>query len=427
MTADIQGRALAMLNRFAQADWPDRLKLRKPVERLIYSGSRASFRAAAQRAGKAGKTPRPVDPDALFDLSLSDEQQMLVEMLEGFANEVLRPLAHAADEQATLPAALLNQVHELGLTHYGVSEAQGGMAAERTTLSNALIAEALGKGDLSLAAALLVPLSAANCIRRWGSPAQQAQWLPAFVSDEPAPLMAIAVNEPTPLFDPQQLATQAKKRGKHYLLSGEKCLVLRGLDAGQLIIAAQAADGPGLFVVAAGAKGLQRRPEPAMGLKAASTARVLLNNVKVPLEARLAGEQFNYQSFLDHAGLAWCALAVGTAQAALDYVIGYCNERLAFGEPISHRQGVAFMVADMAVELDAMRLMVWRACARAEQGLSFQREAYLARLLCSEKAMRIGTDAVQLLGGHGFTKEHPAERWYRDLRALAVMAGGLQL
>ncbi|MDP3815994.1 acyl-CoA dehydrogenase family protein [Pseudomonas sp.] len=427
MTADIQGRALAMLNRFAQADWPDRLKLRKPVERLIYSGSRASFRAAAQRAGQTSQTPRAADPDALFDLTLSDEQQMLVAMLEGFASEVLRPLAHAADEQAALPAALLNQAHELGLTHYGVSEALGGMAAERTTLSNALIAEALGQGDLSLAAALLVPLSAANCIRRWGSPAQQAHWLPAFVGADLAPLMAIAVNEPTPLFDPQQLVTQAKKRGKHYLLSGEKCLVLRGLDAGQLIIAAGAADGPGLFIVAAGAKGLQRSPEPAMGLKAASTARVVLKNVKVPLDARLAGERFDYQSFLDYAGLAWCALAVGTAQAALDYVIGYCNERLAFGEPISHRQGVAFMVADMAVELDAMRLMVWRACARAEQGLSFQREAYLARLLCSDKAMQIGTDAVQLLGGHGFTKEHPAERWYRDLRALAVMAGGLQL
>ncbi len=118
---------------------------------------------------------------------------------------------------------------------------------------------------------------------------------------------------------------------------------------------------------------------------------------------------------------------MGTAQAALDYVVPYCNERVAFGEPISHRQGVAFMVADIAVELDAMRLMVWRACSRAEQGLPFQREAYLARLLCSEKAMKIGTDAVQLLGGHGFTKEHPAERWYRDLRALAIMAGGLQL
>jgi alkylation response protein AidB-like acyl-CoA dehydrogenase len=427
MTSDIQGRALAVLNRVAQADWPDRLELRKPFEKFIFSGSRASFRLAAQRAGKAAKMPRLPDPDSLFDLSLSDEQQMLVAMLGSFAGEVLRPLAHDADEQAALPAALLNQVQELGLSHYGVGEVHGGMAGERTTVSNALIAEALATGDLSLAAALLVPLSAANCIRRWGSLEQQAEWLPRFVGEEAAPLMAIAVNEPRPLFDARQLTTRAKRKGKHYLLSGEKCLVLRGLDASQLIVAAQAEDGPALFIVEAGAQGVQRRPEPAMGLKATSSARLLLKGVKVPREARLAAEQFNYQSFLDHAALAWCALAVGTAQAALDYVVPYCNERLAFGEPISHRQGVAFMVADIAVELDAMRLMVWRACARAEQGLPFQREAYLARLLCAEKAMQIGTDAVQLLGGHGFTKEHPVERWYRDLRSVALMAGGLQL
>lgn len=415
------------MNRVAQADWPDRLKLRKSFEKLIYRGSRASFRLAAQRADKPAKAPRQVDPDALFDLSLTDEQQMLVDMLESFAGEVLRPLAHDADAQAALPAALLNQAQELGLSHYGVGEVHGGMAGERTVLSNALIAEALAKGDLSLAAALLVPLSAANCIRRWGSPEQQAHWLPRFVGEDRAPVMAIAVNEPTPLFDAQRLATRAKRSGKHYRLSGEKCLVLRGLDASQLIVAAQAEDGPGLFIVEAGAKGLQRRSEPAMGLKATSTARVQLNGVKVPLEARLAAQHFSYQGFLDHAALAWCALAVGTAQAALDYVVPYCNERLAFGEPISHRQGVAFMVADIAVEVDAMRLLVWRACARAEQGLPFQREAYLARLLCAEKAMQIATDAVQLLGGHGFTKEHPAERWYRDLRAVALMAGGLHL
>lgn len=427
MTSDIQGRALAVLNRVAQADWPDRLKLRKPFEKLIYSGSRASFRLAAQRAGKAAKTPRLPDPDDLFDLSLSDEQQMLVEMLHSFAGDVLRPLAHEADAQATLPAALLNQAQELGLSHYGVGEVHGGMAGERTTVSNALIAEALATGDLSLAAALLVPLSAANCIRRWGSPEQQAQWLPRFVGEEAPPPMAIAVNEPRPLFDARQLATRAKRKGQHYLLSGEKCLVLRGLDAGQLIVAAQAEDGPGLFIVEAAAKGVQRRLEPAMGLKASGTARLLLKGVKVPREARLAAAHFDYQAFLDYAALAWCALAVGTAQAALDYVVPYCNERLAFGEPISHRQGVAFMVADIAVELDAMRLLLWRACARAEQGLPFQREAYLARLLCAEKAMQIGTDAVQLLGGHGFTQEHPVERWYRDLRAVAIMAGGLHL
>ncbi|WP_141766074.1 acyl-CoA dehydrogenase family protein, partial [Pseudomonas sp. HMSC75E02] len=184
MTTDVQGRALAVLNRVAQADWPDRLKLRKPFEKLLYTGSRTGFRMASQRAAKQLKTPRKVDPDGLFDLSLSDEQQMLVEMLEGFAAEVLRPAAHDADANAGVPAELLNQALELGLAYYGVNEVHGGMAGERTVLTNALIAEALARGDLSLAAALLVPLSAANCIRRWASPQQQAQWLPAFVGED---------------------------------------------------------------------------------------------------------------------------------------------------------------------------------------------------------------------------------------------------
>jgi alkylation response protein AidB-like acyl-CoA dehydrogenase len=164
-----------------------------------------------------------------------------------------------------------------------------------------------------------------------------------------------------------------------------------------------------------------------MGLKACGLARIQLKGVKVSSECRLAGDGFDFLAFLDYSALAFCALAVGTAQAALDYVTRYCNERHAFGEPISHRQGVAFMVADIAIELDAMRVLLWRACARAEAGLPLRREAYLARLLCVDKAMKIGSDAVQLLGGHGFTQEHPVERWYRDLRSLAVLAGGLHL
>ncbi|CAD5107043.1 Acryloyl-CoA reductase (NADH) [Pseudomonas carbonaria] len=428
MPSTVQGRALAVLNRVAQADWPDRLKLRQPLEKLVYAGSRAGFRLAAERGGKQqSATPRLSDPATLFDLSLTDEQQMLVDMLGGFAREVLRPAAEGADARGSVPAELLNQAHELGLSHYGVGEEQGGLAGGRTTLTNALIAEALGQGDLSLAAALLVPLSAANCLRRWGSAEQRARWLPAFVEAEPAPLTAIAVNEPVALFDPLKPATRARRKGKHYLLSGEKCLVLRGLEASRLIVAAQAEDGPALFLVDAAAKGVSRHAEPAMGLRAGGTARIRFKAARVPVEQRLASEDFDYQSFLDYAALAWCGLAVGTGQAALDYVTGYCNERVAFGEPISHRQGVAFMVADIAVELDAMRLMVWRACARAEAGLPFHREAYLARLLCAEKAMKIGSDAVQLLGGHGFTQEHPVERWYRDLRGVAIMAGGLHL
>ncbi|AOE87798.1 butyryl-CoA dehydrogenase [Pseudomonas sp. TCU-HL1] len=425
MSPDAQGRALAVLNRVAQAHWPDRFNLRKAFEKLLYSGTRAGFRLAARRARK---TPRRLaGADDVFDLSLSDEQRMLVEMLAAFALEALRPAAHEADVRGAVPAKLLNQAHALGLAHYGVGESLGGLAGARTILTNALMAESLAKGDLSLAAALLGPLSAANCIRRWASPEQQAAWLPAFVAEQPAPRIALAVSEPTVLFDPLKLSTRAQRKGKHYVLSGEKCLVLDGLEASRLIVAAETDRGPALFMVEAGSRGLQLRQEPAMGLKACGTARIRLKGVKVPVENRLTADDFVYQDFLDLSYLAWCALAVGAAQAALDYVVGYCNERTAFGEPISHRQGVAFIVADIAIELDAMRLMLWRACARVDRGEAFQREAYLARLFCAEKAMKIGTDAVQLLGGHGFTQEHPAERWYRDLRAVALMSGGLHL
>ena len=107
----------------------------------------------------------------------------------------------------------------------------------------------------------------------------------------------------------------------------------------------------------------------------------------------------------------------------LEYVKEYCNDRVAFGEPITNRQSVAFMIADMATELEAMRLMVWRAASRAEQGLEFHRQAYLAKIFCAEQAMKIGTDGVQLLGGHGFCREHPVEMWYRNLRAVALLEG----
>ncbi|MFT4288697.1 acyl-CoA dehydrogenase family protein, partial [Nocardioides sp.] len=121
--------------------------------------------------------------------------------------------------------------------------------------------------------------------------------------------------------------------------------------------------------------------------------------------------------------LAWCALALGTAQAVLDYVTPYVKTREAFGEPIAHRQAVAFMVADIAIELEAMRLVTYKAASRVAQGIDATREIALARKLCADKGMRIGLDGVQLLGGHGFVKEHPVERWYRDLRAIGIMEG----
>ena len=223
------------------------------------------------------------------------------------------------------------------------------------------------------------------------------------------------------------LRTTATRDGDDWLLSGEKSLVPLAAEAELFLVAAETGDGPAVFIVEGGSDGLSAGDDPAMGIRASGQRPLLLDKVRVPDANRLGDNDFNYREFIDLGTLAWCALAIGTAQAVLDYVVPYCNERKAFGEPISHRQAVAFMVADIAIELDAMRMLTYRAVCRAEQGKPFQRETHLARTLVKDKAMQIGTDGVQLLGGHGFTHEYPVERWYRDLRAIGVVFGGLHL
>jgi alkylation response protein AidB-like acyl-CoA dehydrogenase len=163
-----------------------------------------------------------------------------------------------------------------------------------------------------------------------------------------------------------------------------------------------------------------------MGLRPAATGRLVLEGARVPAAALMAdGEAGAYAECVQRARIAWCALAVGTSQAVLDYVIPYVNDRTAFGEPISNRQAVAFAVSDIGIESDGMRLVTYRAASRADQGKDFGHEAALARRLSAAKAMKIGSDGVQLLGGHGYVKDHPVERWYRDLRAAGVMEGAL--
>ena len=163
-----------------------------------------------------------------------------------------------------------------------------------------------------------------------------------------------------------------------------------------------------------------------MGVRAAGTGRLILEDVQLPATALLGGGDLGvYQECVALSRLAWCALAVGTGQAVLDYVTAYVKDRKAFGEPISNRQAVAFAVANIAIELDGLRLATYRAAARVDQGLPFAREVALARRLCADRGMAIGSDGVQLLGGHGFVKEHPVERWYRDLRAAGMIEGGL--
>ena len=170
-------------------------------------------------------------------------------------------------------------------------------------------------------------------------------------------------------------------------------------------------------------QGLVRKNPFSMYTVMSNIATLTLDKVQLPSSALLGEGPFDLQRFIDLSRIGICALAVGTCQAVLDYVKTYCNERIAFGEPITNRQSVAFMIADIAIELEAMRLMTWRAASRAEQGLDFHEHAYLAKIFCAEHAMKIGTDGVQLLGGHGFCTEHPVELWYRDLRAIAMLEG----
>jgi alkylation response protein AidB-like acyl-CoA dehydrogenase len=233
--------------------------------------------------------------------------------------------------------------------------------------------------------------------------------------------------EARPLFDPFGLQTNARPAGGGYSLSGVKALVPRAGDAELFVVAADlAGEGPSLFIVESKTAGVAFEPDPGMGIRAAATGRLILDDVRLPATALLGGAQPEvYAECISLSRLAWCALAVGTGQAALEYVSDYVKERKAFGEPISNRQAVAFTVADMAIELDGLRLATYRAASRIDQGMDFAREVALARWLCANRAMQIGSDAVQMLGGHGFVKEHPVERWYRDLRAAGLMEGAL--
>lgn len=431
MKKDIQGIGLGMASRFAGSEWAEKWGLRHPVEKLAYRSTKLGFKLVGQlqqkQSQKKATDNTPPKPAALlFDVSLTEEQQMIADSLRVFAGDELRPAAHDADEQLHIPDTLLRSSMDMGLNEFAVPESYGGSASQLSPLNSVIIAEQLGWGDFSLAYALLAPVAVANAIARWGSEAQKQALLPAYLTGEPM-RSAIAIQEPQPLFSSQSLRTEAKRTRKGFVLNGEKSLVPFAGHADYYLIAAQYNKSMRLFIVPHNSKGVSWQDEPAMGLRAVGTGRLTLNNVSLPANA-LLGEQetpFDSAVFFALGQLHSGAIAVGTAQAALDYLIPYCNERVAFGEPISHRQSVAFILANIAIELESMRLMIWRAAALAEHGQPFQREAYLAHVLCAEKAMEIGTQAVQLLGGHGFTKEHPAERWYRDLRALASLHSGL--
>ncbi|QNN52846.1 acyl-CoA dehydrogenase family protein [Nocardioides mesophilus] len=426
------GYAVAALNRLAQTSALDRLGLRRPAERVVFEATRAGFRTAGAvsrqfaRAGRIGSGPArlPHAPaTGRFDLTPTEDEQLLLDVVRAFADEVVRPAAAAADDATAAPAEVLRAGRQIGLPLIGVPEELGGIATERSTMAATLVAEALARGDMGLAVASLAPGAVATALSLWGDEEQQATYLPAFTGDD-VPAAALALTEPAVLFDPLRPATRARPDGAGFVLDGVKSMVPRGAAAELFVVGAELDGEPRLFLVESGTPGVEIEAEPSMGLRAAELTRLVLRGVHVS-GSSLLGSREDHLECVRLARLGWCALAVGTAQAVLDHVVPYVNERHAFGEPISNRQAVAFMVADIGIELQGMRLVTYRAASRAGRGRSVGREVALARRLCAERGMKIGSDGVQLLGGHGFVKEHPVERWYRDLRAIAVIEGGV--
>jgi alkylation response protein AidB-like acyl-CoA dehydrogenase len=425
--------AMALLTPIVGQEFLDKYRLRDPLNRGLRYGTKTIFSTAgaASRQFKRVQNLRSA-PTRLkssgkdfYDLTPDDDQQMMVETLEDFAEEVLRPAAADADRAATYPPNLIAKAAELGITAVNIPEDFDGIAAHRSSVTNVLVAEALAYGDMGLALPILSPGGVASALTHWGSADQQATYLKEFAGDN-VPQACVAIAEPQPLFDPTRLKTTAVRTPSGYRLDGVKSLVPAAADAELFIVGAQLNAKPALFIVESSAKGLTVKADPSMGIRAAALGQLELSGVSVPLNARLGEDEAtdgDYSEAIALSRLGWAALAVGTSHAVLDYVIPYVKEREAFGEPVAHRQAVAFMCANIAIELDGLRLITWRGAARAEQGLTFAREAALAKRLGADKGMQIGLDGVQLLGGHGYTKEHPVERWYRDLRAIGVAEG----
>ncbi len=416
--------SLRLLNAFASSELAERYGLHEPAKKWIARGTKLGAEWLARAAERAKAAQSESGPRLLFDLTPTEGQELVRSTMRRFAEESVRPAAADADDAMGPPPELLEEAAALGLTALAIPEALGGAAEERSPTTWALIAEELARGDLGLAVALLTPASAAHLVLDHGSAGQQRTWLPAlcgedFVAASPAFL------ERSARFDPQRPATRARKRRKGYRLRGEKALVALGRSARFFVVWAELDGAPRLFAVERDRPGVEVAPEPAMGMRAADLCTVRFDDVELPAEA-LLGEG-DPQRAIDLGRLAWASLAVGQAQAVFEHARDYANERVAFGEPISNKQSIAFLIADLAIELDALRLMTWRAAARAERGVPFTREAHLAAVQCAAKAAKIGSDGVQVLGGAGFLREHRVERWYRHLAGAAMMEGGLSL
>jgi len=364
----------------------------------------------------------------MYSFDPTDEQKLIVQTARDFAAKHLRPLAHESDEESKLPGGFLAASWELGLATGAIPEAFGGVGMARSAVTGALVIEELAFGDLPLAMAMLVPALVAYPLVDHGSDLQKEKILPAFTAAT-FPRWTAAMVEPTMSYDPADLATKATLIGGAYVIRGRKCFVPLGTDAETFLVYA-AEGGPGLdhvqaFVVPRGTPGLTvSAREKNMGIRAVDTVEIDLEDVRLPLDARLGEKKgIDFARVMSYSRVAIAAMGVGLARGAFDYARDYARERKAFGEPIASRQAIAFMLAEMAVEIDAARLLVWEAAWQLDKGNAATKETYLARMYADAMALKVADNAVQVLGGHGYIRDNPVEAWLRHARGLPTFDG----
>jgi alkylation response protein AidB-like acyl-CoA dehydrogenase len=360
----------------------------------------------------------------MISFAMTDEQEAARDTMRSFAAAALRPQAREYDEAAAIPDAFFARAWELGLTATQLPEPVGGYGAPRSPVTNAVVLEELAYGDAALALAAAAPSAFAYAVADQGSAAQRQRYLPAFCGER-FHTGALAVSEPHPAATAWQPRTRAERNGNGWVLSGRKCFVPLGDRAGHFLVVARAGDGLEAFLVARDAGGLRiGEVEKNLGLKALPTVSLELDGVHVPAQDRLGEDAgCDVPRLLNQSRVAIAAILNGLSRAVLDYCVPYAKERVAFGEPIARKQSIAFRLAEMQMEVESMRWMIWKAASQLEHGHDATRSAHLARAYAAEKAMWISDNGIQVLGGHGFIREHPVEMWYRNARTLGVLEG----
>ncbi|MGI4812838.1 MAG: acyl-CoA dehydrogenase family protein [Janthinobacterium lividum] len=359
----------------------------------------------------------------MISFELNEEQRIAQASVREFAASILAPEARKADDAAAVAPALLKQLWSLGIV-------QARAAGEpHAAIMSALLLEELALGDASLAIAVAAPLGFVAAIVEQGSDAQRAALLPLF-SDDTYRAAAIALVEPSPAFDNLKLATRATLTSDGYRINGVKSMVPFASSASHFLVIAEVGGLREAFIVEAGAAGLSvEAPYVTLGLAAAQASTIQLKDVVVPASARLGeAKGSDVDRLVDGSRAALAALMTGLCQGVMHYVIPYTQQRVAHGTQLAKKQSVAFKIADMHMRIEAMRWMHWRAAATLDKSSDdATRLCRLAQVYAAQHTMWIADEGLQMLGGHGFTRDYPVEMWYRNARTLSMLEGTVGL